>query len=476
MKAKILVVDDELAIQKALVKFLQSLSYDVDSASDGAEAIEKAKNKVYQLVITDLKMPNMTGIDLIKNLKKINPQITCLVMTGFGTIESAVEAIKVGAFHYVTKPFELDDIAMLVEKALKFQQLSDENQILKKQIKKKYGFENIIGCADKLKDVFNIVEKVAETDSNVLILGESGTGKELIARAIHYNSKRAQRPMVPVNCGAIPENLLESELFGYVKGAFTGAVNSKIGKFEQAHGGSIFLDEIGDMTLKLQVKLLRVLQEKKFEPVGSTQTTDADVRVIAATHRNLEQAIKKQEFREDLYYRLNVIPIELPALRERASDIPLLIEHFLKIFCEANKCERPLLTDDIMSIFLNYKWPGNVRELENTIERLVVLRPGQKVQQKDLPQKFTELTHSFFSKSGFAIPDNGISLKNVVDEFENSLIMKALEKASWNKNKAAHFLKLNRTTLVEKIKKKGIHKNPKVAEAMGAMLDDMSDD
>ncbi len=456
MKARILVVDDEQAIQKALVKFLSMQDYEVDGASDGGEAIEKAKTKHYDLVITDLKMPNMSGIELIRHIKSISTGTNFIVMTGYGTIESAIDAIKEGAFHYITKPFALDDVGMLVDKAIKFKRLENDNQALKKQVRLKYDFSNIIGCADKLKEVFHLVEKVAETDSNVLVLGESGTGKELIARAIHYNSRRAERPLITVNCGAIPENLLETELFGHVKGAFTGAINTKQGKFEVADGGTIFLDEIGDMSLKLQVKLLRVLQEKRFEPVGSTQTIEADVRIIAATHQDLEDLVEKNLFREDLYYRLNVIPITTPPLRERICDIPLLVDHFMEIYTKNNHVARPIITDTVMNVFLNYKWPGNVRELENTIERLIVLKPGLEITEHDLPDKFTELDNALFFKAGFNIPDTGISLKNVVEDFENALIQKALDKTNWNKNRAANLLKLNRTTLVEKIKKKNL--------------------
>ncbi|MCP5463922.1 MAG: sigma-54-dependent Fis family transcriptional regulator [Deltaproteobacteria bacterium] len=462
MKAKILVVDDESAIRKALSKFLTTLDYDVDSAGDGAEAIEKAKDKIYDLVISDLMMPNMSGIELIAKLKEMHPNIISIIMTGFGTIESAVEAIKAGAFHYITKPFELDDVAMLVEKALRFKSLEADNARLAKQVKDKYNFENIVGCSDALRDVFKMVERVAETDSNVLILGESGTGKELIARAIHFNSPRQNKPLIPINCGAIPENLLETELFGYVKGAFTGASHSQVGKFEVANGGTIFLDEIGDMSLKLQVKLLRVLQEKQFEPVGSTKTIRADVRVIAATHQNLEELVAKGEFREDLFYRLNVIPITVPSLRDRISDVPLLVDHFIKKFTQANQLATPDINDEVMNALMSYKWPGNVRELENTIERLVVLRPGQHVRLSDLPDKFSEMTNSFFIKSGFSFPESGISLKHVVEDFENTLICKALDKTGWNKNQAANLLKLNRTTLVEKIKKKKLSKPKKV--------------
>jgi DNA-binding NtrC family response regulator len=467
MRAKILVVDDEVAIQRALTKFLLTQGYEVDGANDGAEAIEMAKDKIYDLVISDLKMPNMSGIELIQQVKKISPDTTFIIMTAFGTIDSAVAAIKTGAFHYVTKPFELDDIAMLIEKALKLRRLETENERLKRFVKDKYHFKNIVGCSDALQEVFTVVEKVAETDSNILILGESGTGKELIARAVHYNSKRTNAALIPVNCGAIPENLLESELFGYVKGAFTGAVTSKTGKFEAAHGGTIFLDEIGDMSMKLQVKILRVLQERKFEPVGSTKTIDVDVRVIAATHHNLEELVKQGLFREDLYYRLNVIPITVPPLRDRSSDVPLLMEHFLKHYAERNSLERPVISDEVKDVFMGYKWPGNVRELENTIERIAVLHPGQLVTAETLADKFTQVTNASFFKAGFNIPDGGISLKNVVEDFENTLITKALDKTGWNKNRAAHLLKLNRTTLVEKIKKKNLTRG-KAGEPLAA--------
>jgi DNA-binding NtrC family response regulator len=470
MKAKILIVDDEAAIKKALTKFMVSLGYDVDAASDGAEAIEKAKDKIYDLVISDLKMPNMSGIELIKQLQKINPQIVSLIMTGFGTIESAIEAIKSGVFHYITKPFELDDVAMLVEKALKFSRLENQNEMLQRQVKMQYHFDNIVGCSEKLKEVFQLVQKVAETDSTVLITGASGTGKELIARAIHYNSKRSKQAMVPVNCGAIPENLLETELFGYVKGAFTGAIKSKVGKFELAHGGTIFLDEIGDMSLKLQVKMLRVLQERRFEPVGSTTTIDIDTRVIAATHYDLEELVQQGRFREDLFYRLNVIPIAIPPLRERVSDIPLLIKHFCGVYSKNNQVAKPELSPEVMNVFMNYKWPGNVRELENTIERLTVLRPGKEIVTADLPEKFTKLTNAYFFKAGVTIPDSGISLKGVVEDFENSLIEKALSKTNWNKNKAAHLLRLNRTTLVEKIKKKNLIKPVKILQPLSKII------
>ncbi|HBF13008.1 MAG TPA: DNA-binding response regulator [Deltaproteobacteria bacterium] len=458
MKGRILVVDDEEVIVKALVKYLTQEGFDVESAPDGPQAIEMCKDKHFDLILTDLKMPSMDGIELIKEAKKISPDLSFIVMTGHGSINNAVQAMKVGAFHYITKPFELEDVKHTILKALENSSLSYENRLLRKQVKTRYGMDNIIGASEELEEVFKLVEKVAETDSTVLILGESGTGKELIARAIHYNSARSGKPLVTVNCGAIPENLLESELFGHVKGSFTGATHTKMGRFEMANGGTIFLDEIGDMSLKLQVKLLRVLQERKFEPVGSTKTVETDVRVIAATNRNLEDLVNKGEFREDLYYRLNVIPINIPPLRQRVCDIPILVEHFLKSYSQSNGVKEPKISQELMSLLMNYKWPGNVRELENTMERLVVLRPGQEIQVSDLPDKFLNVSDSLFKNSALHIPEAGINLKNAVNDFENTLILKALEKTGWNKNRAATLLKLNRTTLVEKIKKKQLER------------------
>lgn len=456
MKSKILIVDDDAGIQKALVKFLSLHGYTVESANDGAEAIEKFKTTPFNLVLSDLKMPTMTGIELIHRLKEIHPRVSLLIMTGFATIETAVEAIKAGAFHYITKPFQLDDVLLLVEKALKFQKLEGDNEILKRQIRHKYRFDNIIGQSEVIHNVLVTIEKVSQTETTVLITGESGTGKELVARAIHYNSRRGNRPLIPVSCAAIPEGLLESELFGHVKGAFTGAVSTQEGKFVAAQGGTIFLDEIGDMSPKLQVKLLRVLQERRIEPLGSTQSIDIDVRIIAATNQDLEALVQEGRFREDLFYRLNVIPVVVPPLRERQEDVLLLANYFIEMYSKAHDYEWIILNDQVKNIFKNYRWPGNVRELENTIERLVVLKHGREITLKDLPEKFSQLTNSFFVKAGISIPDTGISLRNIVDDFEDTLIRKALDKTDWNKNRAARLLHLNRTTLVEKIKKKKI--------------------
>jgi nitrogen regulation protein NR(I) len=456
--ARILIVDDEVAIRKALERFLAGLQYSVHTAGNGEEALEILKRETIDLALVDLVMPKMDGVELIRRMKREQPELIPVVLTGFGTITSAVDAMKAGAYHYLTKPFELDDIAALLSTALEHRQLKAENRLLKHQLRDKYRFENIIGQSDEMASVFDLVEKVADTDSTVLVTGESGTGKELVARAIHYNSSRRDKALVVVNCAAIPEELLESELFGHMKGAFTGAVATHAGRFDAADGGTIFLDEIGDMTLKLQVKVLRVLQEQRFEPVGSTSTHQVDVRIVAATNQDLERAVKERRFREDLYYRLNVIPIHVPPLRERRTDIPLLLKHFIDKFAAEGSKPPPNMTQAALDRLMAYAWPGNVRELENLIERMIVLKKDDVLDVKDLPTKVagaSVLVSAIESENGqFDIPENGILFKKAVDDFESKLIIGALKKTGGNKNKAASLLGLNRTTLVEKIKKK----------------------
>lgn len=456
----IMIVDDEVAVRKALERFLAGLNYRVVTAADGEEALRVLDDDVVDLALVDLVMPKMDGIELIHRMKRRHPEVVPIVLTGFGTITTAVEAMKGGAYHYLTKPFELDDIASLIATALEHRQLKEENILLKRQVRDKYRFENIVGTSDEMMEVFELVEKVADTDSTVLILGESGTGKELVARAIHYNSRRKERPLVTVNCAAIPEELLESELFGHMKGAFTGAVATKPGRFDAADNGTIFLDEIGDMSFKLQVKILRVLQEQRFEPVGSTKTHQVDVRVIAATNQDLEKAVKDKRFREDLYYRLNVIPIRIPPLRERVNDIPVLVHHFVEKYTAESKHRVGGISDEAVKVLMGYKWPGNVRELENLIERVVVLKREGVISPSDLPEKIVGEAVKQKPKGPttfhFEIPDEGVSFRHAISDFENRLIIKALEKTSGNRNKAASLLRLNRTTLVEKIKKKNL--------------------
>jgi DNA-binding NtrC family response regulator len=456
----IMIVDDEAAVCKALDRFLTGLGYQVLTAPDGEEALSMLGEQVVDLALVDLVMPKMDGIELIHRMKRLHPDIVPIVLTGFGTITTAVEAMKGGAYHYLTKPFELDDIASLVAKALEHRNLKEENIELRRQVKERYRFENIVGTSDEMMEVFELVDKVADTDSTVLILGESGTGKELIARAIHYNSRRREKPLVTVNCAAIPEELLESELFGHTKGAFTGAVATKPGRFDAADHGTIFLDEIGDMSFKLQVKVLRVLQEQRFEPVGSTKTRQVDVRIITATNQDLEKAVKERRFREDLFYRLNVIPIHLPPLRDRISDIQLLVKHFIDKYATSSGHHISGISDEASTALTGYGWPGNVRELENIIERVVVLKSEGLVEMSDLPPKIrgaapaVSRPDTVRASRDIEIPDKGMSFKRAVADFESKLIMKALEKTGGNKNKAATLLQLNRTTLVEKIKKK----------------------
>ncbi|MCB0351507.1 MAG: sigma-54-dependent Fis family transcriptional regulator, partial [Bdellovibrionales bacterium] len=379
-----------------------------------------------------------------------------IVLTGFGTIDAAVRATKGGAEHFITKPFELNEVLSLVDKTLSHKRLEQENVQLRSALHKKYRFDNIIGQSEGITRVLEMIERVATSESTVMITGESGTGKELVAKAIHYNSNRANKPFIPINCGAIPGELLESELFGHIKGAFTGATSNRIGRFELAEGGTVFFDEIGDMSPHLQVKLLRVLQERKYEPVGSAKTLATDVRVIAATNVHLEEAVRDGRFREDLYYRLNVIPIHIPALRERKTDIALLFHYFMDLFNEGKKEKLAGVTPDAMHILSHYGWPGNIRELENLVERLAILKGGGIVDVPDLPEKYRGIESTSRAQASMEFSTEGMDFNSAVDAFENALIIRALEKTGWNRNQAAMLLKLNRTTLVEKIKKKGL--------------------
>lgn len=448
----ILVIEDEESLRKALERFLKH-SFDVVVAASGEQGLGLLRERSFDLLLVDLMLPKMSGIDLLRQAREIQPALVAIVMTGYGTIPSAIEAIKAGAFHYVTKPFELEDLFSLVSKGLEHRQLREENRRLRQALQSKFSMKNIIGTSPKMKEVYQLLERVAATDSTILILGESGTGKELLAKAIHYRSNRADYPLVTVNCAAIPETLLESELFGHRKGAFTGAVDTHIGRFEQAHRGTIFLDEIGDMSLRLQVKVLRVLQDRRFEPVGSTKTHEVDVRIVTATHIDLAKAVQEGRFREDLFYRLNVIPMVLPPLRERKEDIPLLAKHFLQRSNSENGRAVSGLHPQVIDRFLQYSWPGNIRELENMIERLVVLKGKGEIVLQDLPPSlFDEKGPQVFFPS-MTIPDSGVSLRELMKEFEGVLIEKALAKSGGNKNKAATLLQLNRTTLIEKLKK-----------------------
>jgi DNA-binding NtrC family response regulator len=449
---RILVVDDDRNSCQLLAEFLAGEGFQIDTAWDGKQALSMLEKETFDIVLTDLKMPKVNGIQVLESLSRTNPTAIGIIITGYGTIKSAIEAIRAGAYDYITKPVQLDEVKLTLERALEHQTLIRENITLKQQLKSKYRFENIIGDSESIQQIFRLIEKVADSNTTVLIYGESGTGKELVARAIHYNSPRADKSWIPVNCGAIPEGLLESELFGYEKGAFTGATKTRIGRFETAHQGTIFLDEVVDMSPALQVKLLRVLQDQSFERVGGVRTIKADVRILAATNRKLEEEVAKGRFREDLYYRLNVIPIVLPPLRDRKSDIPLLIQHFLSQKKSTDKRSIKGISPKAMELLMNYHWPGNIRELENLINRLLVLHNGHMVTGKELPEKIVTCA----TESPAVVPEippNGICLKSAVDEFEKQLILKALEKTKGVKKRAANILGLNRTTLVQKIKK-----------------------
>lgn len=454
---RILIVDDEASLRSALFRALDRKGYQALTASSKTEAETIAQSdKAIDLALVDLKLPDGNGLDLMDSLRKIHKNIEFIVLTGFGSIETAVQATQKGAFHFVTKPFNLDEIMSLVEKALNQSKLQFENQKLRTALHRKYRFDNIVGQSPEIQNVLDLVERVSDSDSTVLVTGESGTGKELVAKAIHYNSPRSNGPFVPINCGAIPGELLESELFGHVKGAFTGAIANRMGRFEMAEGGTVFLDEIGDMDVNLQVKLLRVLQEKRFEPVGSTKTVPTNVRIIAATHRDLEKYVEKGKFREDLFYRLNVIPLQIPSLRERRSDIPFLFNHFMTEFGKNKKKYLDGISNSALEVLYNYSWPGNIRELENLVERLTILKTKGTIEVEDLPPKYRSMATGQAKAVGVNIPETGMDFNSAVDAYENELILKALEKTGWNRNQAALLLKLNRTTLVEKIKKKGL--------------------
>ena len=457
-QAKILVVDDEQTLRAALFRIFSRRNYQVITTGNIREAESViTTNSELELAIVDVKLPDGDGIELLSTLKQKYNNIPVIVLTGFASIDVAVKATKMGAFHFMTKPFNIEELVSIVEKALSHKKLVFENTELKSQLETKYQFDNIVGQSAPIRNVLGMIEKVADTDSTILISGESGTGKELIAKAIHYNSSRKTKAFVPINCGAIPSELLESELFGHVKGAFTGAINNRQGRFELANKGTLFLDEIGDLSPNLQVKLLRVLQEKRFEPVGSAKTIESDVRIVAATNVDLTKAVKEGNFREDLFYRLNVIPIKIPSLRERRDDIPLLLEHFIKKFNKNKGIQITGIHPLAMEKLCNYTWPGNIRELENFIERISILRKEGNIEAADIPHYFEDqASQSFTNALSLEIPENGIDFNNAIASYENQLILNALNKTGWNRNQAAILLRLNRTTLVEKIKKKGL--------------------
>lgn len=454
---RVLIVDDESTLRTALFRMFDRKGYQVVTASRISEAkMLTPQEQPLDLAIVDLNLPDGDGLDLLTHLKATHPQSQTIILTGNGSIEVAVKATQQGAFHFMTKPFNVEELTSIAQRALNQKDLQQENHQLRTELNRKYQFEQIIGQSESFRAVLDLVGRVADSDSTILVTGESGTGKEMVARAIHYNSPRSQQPFIAINCGAIPSELLESELFGHVKGAFTGAIQNRVGRFELADGGTLFLDEIGDLEPSLQVKLLRALQERSFEPVGSTKTVQINVRVIAATNQNLEDAVAHGKFREDLFYRLNVIPIVIPALRERRSDIPLLAGHFLTHFNRNKSRQLTGFSVEAMDALTAYNWPGNIRELENLIERLAILKGHGQVEINDLPAKYRAQNSVAAAVEVMNLPDDGIDFNTAVDRFENQLILQALDKTGWNRNQAALLLKLNRTTLVEKMKKKGL--------------------
>jgi len=451
-KSQILVVDDEQSMREYLSIMLEKEGYLVDCAEDGGAASSLINEKVYDLVLSDIRMPNLNGIELLGRIKELGTDTIVIMMTAFSTTEQAVEAMKLGAYDYVLKPFKNEEIRLVLRKALQHHQLKKENNRLRKQLDERYSFDRLIGKSSSMQTLYHLIEKVAKSSANILITGESGTGKELVARSIHIHSQQADSPFVPVNCGAIPENLLESELFGHEKGSFTGAVTEKKGLFEVANGGTIFLDEIGELPVAMQVKLLRVIQEKQLRRVGGTSDFGVNVRVLAATNANLENAVTAGEFRSDLYYRLNVIHIEIPPLRDRKEDIPLLVQSF----CQSLAPERDVaISTELMRRFLDYHWPGNVRELENVVERCLILEDGGVLTELGLPAHF-DCSHGQSGALVCQIPEEGLDLDAYMADIESKILVQALDRCHGVRKHAARLLKVSFRSLRYRLDKLGL--------------------
>jgi DNA-binding NtrC family response regulator len=453
---KILVVDDEDYMREVVRRALENADFEVDEAADGKSALAMLRQYPYNVIITDLRLPGLTGEVILEEALALFPETIVILMTGFGNIQSAVEAIRKGAYDYLPKPFQLAELVMRVEKGLEEHQLKSENRMLRGELQSKYHFSNLVGNSAAMQNIYHLIGVMAQKNSTVLIEGETGTGKELIARAIHYSGPRKEQPLVSVNCGAIPSNLLEDELFGHVKGAFTNAHQHRIGRFEQANHGTLFLDEVSSMPMDLQVKLLRVLQEREFERVGSAKTIKVDVRILAATNGDLLRAVEKGDFREDLYYRLNVIPIRVPPLKMRRDDIPLLVTHFVKKFCADQRLSLKRISQEAMKYLMAHDWPGNVRQLENAVEMAIALSGDRDLLDlEDFPLvSRAPAGNARFTSIDF--PDDGIHFNTMISDLEKQLILQSLQITRGNKKRAASLLHLKRTTFVEKLRRMGM--------------------
>jgi two-component system response regulator PilR (NtrC family) len=456
---KILVADDEQSMREFLDIMLKKEGYKVALASNGEDVLKQMEKDIFDLVLMDVRMPKLDGISTLKKIKGVSPETVVIMITAYASADTAIKAMKEGAYDYITKPFKVEEIKLIIKNALEKKNLQKENVLLKQVVRERYHFQNIIGQSPKMLELYDLLEKVSPTKTNILITGESGTGKELVAKAIHYSSPRKDKPFVTLNCGAIPETLIESELFGHMKGAFTDAIATKKGLFEVADEGTILLDEISELPLMMQVKLLRVLQDREFKRVGGTEDIRVDVRIISATNKDLEEAVREKRFREDLYYRLNVIQIKLPSLRERREDIPVLTKHFLKKYSEELNKNISTVSSDALRILLDYNYPGNVRELQNIIERAVALESSQELSPQNLSSYLDEQTPV---KKGLDldIPTDGIDLEKVVEEIERTLLLKALDKTKGIKKKAAELLHINFRSMRYRLEKYGLNHGP----------------
>ncbi len=453
IQKRILIVDDEESFRHMLSVILKREGYEVETASNGEEGLQRISASAFDQVLCDIRMPAMDGLEFLREGQRAGMDAPVIMMSAYGTIDSAIEAMKLGAYDYISKPFKPDEIILTLKKAEERERLRKENEILRKEVKKTYSFQNIVSKNPKMQEIFEVIRKVAQYKSTILIMGESGTGKELIARALHYNSGRSQNPFVPINCGAIPENLLESELFGHIKGAFTDAIRTKKGLFEEAHGGTLFLDEIGELPVQLQVKLLRVLQDGEIRRVGESRSIQIDVRIVAATAKDLAKEVSEGRFREDLFYRLNVFPIHVPPLRERREDIPLLVSHFIKKYSQSLNKEVGGIGPGALQALMSYPWFGNVRELENAIERAVVLTDGKQIESEGFSSEIRDFKEKSHSSS---MAEEEYSIKKSSKILETNLIRKALRRTKGNHTHAARLLEISHRALLYKIKEYGI--------------------